>query len=248
LALSGSAVLALVFGVVAVAQEALPPARTIIDRHLEASGGKKALQARSSMKVVGTMQIPASGVSGPMEVFAAKPNKVVVKVNLSGIGETVEAFDGTNGWMMSPMTGPMLMQGKDLEQRKFDSDFYGELHAEGRYKSMTTVEKTEWQGRPAYKVRLTHHNGGEDFEYYDVENGLKVGTELTRELMNMGTIKVSVTFADYKKFGALLIPATVRRNMMGTEVLTTMSSVEFDTVDPAVFEPPAAIKALIKQK
>jgi hypothetical protein len=75
-----------------------------------------------------------------------------------------------------------------------------------------------------------------------------VGTELTRELMNMGTIKVSVTFADYKKFGALLIPATVRRNMMGTEVLTTMSSVEFDTVDPAVFEPPAAIKALIKQK
>jgi hypothetical protein len=41
-------------------------------------------------------------------------------------------------------------------------------------------------------------------------------------------------------------PATVTINAMGVQQVLTISSVEYDKVDPAVFEPPAAIKALIK--
>ena len=43
------------------------------------------------------------------------------------------------------MTGPRLTEGKELEQKLFDADFYSDLHEEGRYTSMTTVDKADVQ-------------------------------------------------------------------------------------------------------
>ena len=63
----------------------------------------------------------------------------------------------------------------------------------------------------------------------------------------MGTMKVSQTTTDYRKFGDLLHAASVKNNTLGVEQVFTISMVEYDKVDPAVFEPPAAIKALIKK-
>ena len=52
--------------------------------------------------------------------------------------------------------------------------------------------------------------------------------------------------ADYKKFGDLMHPTTIRQKMMGIEQVMTLTSIEYDVVDPSVFEMPAAVKALIK--
>ena len=41
-------------------------------------------------------------------------------------------------------------------------------------------------------------------------------------------------------------PTTIKQKMMGVEQVMTFTSIEYDTVDAAAFEPPAAIKALIK--
>lgn len=227
------------------AQEALPPARTIVDRHVAAIGGREAVLAHSSMRVAGSVSYPGNGISGKFEAFAAKPDKALVKMDIAGIGEALEGFDGTVGWSLSPMTGPMLAQGKELEQKKFDAHFYGELREPERYKSITTIEKTTWDGHPAWKVRLERHDGSEEFEYYHVESGLRTGREFTRESM-MGALKVQQTSTDYRKFGDLMVAATSRLVAMNVEQVITISSVEYDKVDPAVFELPAAIKALAK--
>ncbi len=227
------------------AQEAVPPARAILDRHVTAIGGRDALLAHTSMRLVGTVAFPANGISGSLEAFAAKPNKVLVRLNIAGIGEALEGFDGTVAWSLSPMTGPMLSQGKELEQKKFDADFYGELRQPERYKSATTVEKTTWEGRPAYKISLVRHDGSEEFEYYDVENGFRTGREFTRDAM-VGPLKVKQVSTDYRKFGDLMHATTSTVNVMSVQQVITISSVEYDKVDPAVFELPAAIKALVK--
>ena len=148
----------------------LPSARSIIDRHIEAIGGRKAVLAHTSSHATGTLSMPSSGISGALDVYGAAPNKSLVKVNLGGIGDIVEGFDGTYGWALQPMTGPMLKQGKELDEKKFDADFYGDLHEPGRYVSMKTVEKTTFEGRPCYKVSLVRKEGGEDIEYLRCRN------------------------------------------------------------------------------
>jgi hypothetical protein len=226
-------------------KSALPAARVVIDRHLKAIGGREALLGHSSSRATGTFAVPAQGLKGPLDVVAAKPDKTRVKITLPGLGEIVEGYNGQHAWTMSPMTGPMLLEGKQLEDKRFDSDYYNELHAEGRYQSMTTIERADFDGRPCYKVRLVRKNGSEDFEFYDVETGLRAGRILTRETP-MGTFTGTTVETDYKKFGNLLLPTTIKNTIMGIQQLITVDTVEYDNVPASAFEPPAEIKALIK--
>lgn len=138
----------------------LPTARLIIDRHIQAIGGRAAILAHKSTHAVGTISMPATGITGPIDVYAAAPDKSFVKISLGGVGDLLEGFDGTHGWTLQPMMGPMLKQGKELAEKKFDSDYYSDLHEPERYASMKTIEKTTFEGRPCYKISLARKDGG----------------------------------------------------------------------------------------
>ena len=114
-----------------------------------------------------------------------------------------------------------------------------------RYDSITTLEKTTFDGRPCYKISLVTKGGGEDIEFYDVATGLKAGATGTRDTP-MGTITATETRSDYKKFGDLLQPVANRQSAMGIEQVLTFATYEYDTVSPSSFVAPPDIKALIK--
>jgi len=214
--------------------ERLPSARTVIDRYVEVIGGRRAIQAQSSSHATGTIALPSAGMTGTVEVYAAKPNKALIKMTLGGLGDVQEGFDGTVGWSMSAMTGPTVLQGKELEQKRFDADFFAELRGDDRYESLTTMEKAPFEGRPCYKVRLVRRGGGEDFEFYDVETGLKVGSIATRDTA-MGTLTSTTVESDYKRFGKLMQATMIKQTVMGVQQVITITSIEYDNVDPSVF-------------
>ena len=68
----------------------------------------------------------------------------------------------------------------------------------------------------------------------------------TRAITPMGPIPITSIASDYQKIGKLTQPMQMTQQMMGQEQKITLTSIEYDKVDPSVFEPPAAIKALIK--
>jgi hypothetical protein len=225
---------------------ALPDAREIINRHVQAIGGREAVLGHKSMHATGTLSVASAGITGPMEIFgAANPNRVIVKTSVPGIGDIMEGFDGSHGWSMSPITGPMLKVGKELSQTKLDADFYSELRDPKTYPDVKTVEKTTFDGRPCYKVSLKRIDGIEDFDFYDVATGLRAGSINTRETPN-GVLTMTSIEGNYKKIGKLSQAMTVTQQVMGIEQKITLATVEYDNVDAAAFELPAAIKALIK--
>lgn len=232
----------------------LPAARTIIDRHIREIGGREAILAQTSTHATGTVSLPAAGLTGKLEAYHAKPNKFLQRMSLPGIGDIEEGFDGTVGWSLSPLTGPTLLEGKQLEQRKWDADFYEDLKPSDRYTSITTVEKTTFEvvvppsaplQRPVYKIRLLRKGGEEDLEFYDVETGLKIGAISTAE-SPMGPMQATTSFSDYKKFGGLLQPATTTMSVMSAQLILAITTVEYGKVDPSIFAVPAQIKPLIK--
>jgi hypothetical protein len=224
----------------------LPAPRDVIDRHVKAIGGREAVLSHKSAHATGTFSVPSSGMVGTIETFgAANPDRVLVRITIPGLGEMANGFDGSHGWAVTPMTGPMLQQGKELDQTRLDADFYGELRDPKKYASMKTLEKTTFEGRPCYKLSLVRKDGNQDFEFYDVDSGLRAGSINTRE-SPMGTVTTTSVETDYKKFGNLLQPTTLVQKMMGVEQKLTLSSIEYDTVSPSVFDLPPPIKALIK--
>jgi hypothetical protein len=230
----------------APAADALPDAREIINRHIQAVGGREAILAHKSMHALGTFSVAASGVAGTFEIFGATaPDRVVFKTTVTGIGEIAEGFDGSHAWAVSPMTGPMLKVGTELTQAKLDADFYSELRDPKKYPIAKTIEKADFDGRPCYKVSVTRVDGIEDFDYYDVATGLRAGTINTRE-SPMGKMTITSSEGGYKKFGNLTQATVHTQKVSGIEQTITLTSIEYDKVEPSAFEPPPSIKALMK--
>jgi hypothetical protein len=221
----------------------LPAARQILDRYVEAVGGRAALMKNRSSHTTGLFEVPAAGLVGQIDVYAAAPNRMFVKTNFPQMGEVTSGYDGTTAWSVDPMQGPMLLEGKQLEDTRVQADFYGRLHEASNFSSMETTGLVDFEGKQAYSLRLVRTNGDVVEELFDPTTGLLVGSVATRDTP-MGPVTVTSVVSDYKKFGDQLVPTRVVQKVAGQEIVVTISSVTYDSVDPAVFELPASIKAL----
>lgn len=221
----------------------VPSARRIIDRYVEAVGGREAIMGRRSSHSTGLFEVPAAGLAGQIDIYAAAPNKMLVKTDFPQMGLVMSGFDGTTAWSVDPMQGPMLLEGKQLEDTRVQSDFYARLHEPANYSSMETTGLVDFEGKQAYSVRLVRTNGDAVEELFDPATGLLVGSVATRDTP-MGPVTVTSVIGDYKQFGTQLLPTRVVQKVAGQEIVVTITAVTFDAVDPATFALPASIEAL----
>src|SRR5580765_8279442 len=208
-------------------QDPLPTARALVDRAITASGGAAALKATRSLRMKGTVSIPDQNLTGDIEVISSRPNKVIMRATITGMGQIEEGFDGKVAWSINPLTGPSLVTGKALDERAEESWFDAPLHAPDHVKDMTVVGRETFDQRPAYRVKVVMASGEEQVEFFDVESGQQIGVEATHETP-MGSAPTRTIFRDFKKFGALTMPATQVEKILGIEQIVTVSSVEFN--------------------
>lgn len=244
-----SLVVAAVFGTAILGvgwrqQQELPEARKIVDRYVEAIGGEDLIRSMNGQRIIGRMEVPAQGIGGDLEVYAAAPDKVLLKIEVPGLGAIASGFDGQVGWTINPAMGPMVLEDRQLDQMRQQADFYGALHREEFIASMETVEKTEFEGHAAYKVKVVTTWGEEYFEFFDAESGLMVGQQRT-QASPMGDIPTTNVMSDYKEFDGLLVPTRSVQRMMGIEQVISVTSIEAWKPDAATFALPPEIKALM---
>ena len=223
----------------------LPSGSSVLERYLTAIGGRDALVSHRSVHASGTLSMPAAGLTGTLDIYGATPNRTLLKVSFPGVGDVFEGFDGTHAWTLSAMSGPILLEGKALEEKKFDSEFNSELRSDSRYQSVTTLGEVDFEGWRCYKVRLLRKTGGEDIEFYDVATGLRAGRIATRETL-LGPVTSTMVLTDYKRFGNLVQPTTVRTQGGGVLQVIRISWTEYDRVPASIFELPPPIMALLR--
>ncbi|MGD0199400.1 MAG: hypothetical protein ABSD27_01470, partial [Bryobacteraceae bacterium] len=90
----------LVLSFTAAAQQNQPPltAEQIIEKSIEASGGRARMARLTSTYASGMMEFTGPGMHGKMEVYAKAPNKQLVVMTFEDLGELRQAFDGQVGW------------------------------------------------------------------------------------------------------------------------------------------------------
>jgi len=220
-------------------------AGTVYERVVEALGGRAALEQYTSAHAYGEFSLPAQGIQGDVEIFTAVPNLFLVQVDIPGIGTVRTGYDGEVGWTVNPATGPMIMEGNQLDQMRQQADFLGPLNVEAYVDSASVVEETEFGGKMCQKVRVVTKWGEEYFEFYDVATGLPAGSIRTQE-SPMGGIETTSVLSDYKDFGGILGASRTVQSMMGMDQIITVNTVEYDTVDSTVFELPSEIKAMMR--
>lgn len=227
----------------AARQDALPSGREIVARYVKAIGGERALAAVKSMRLRGRLEIPSQNLAGDLEVLTARPAKQVYRVTVPNIGRIENGYDGTVGWTVSPLAGPELLAGRQLTEAADDAWFDGPLHAPGHVRELTTIGRTDFDGKPAYKVRVVFNSGSEQIEYFDTNTGLQIGSEAARA-MPQGVVQSVSILRDYRRFGPLLHASTLVQRALGFEQVVTIRSCEYNVVPTSAFTPPAEVQAL----
>lgn len=235
--------LALALPAAAAAQQ-LPPAKQLIDRYVEVTGGRDAYMKHRTRTTEIELEMPAMGMKMPMRVVQSAPNRMVSQAEMPGEAGTMRSgYDGTVGWQINPMAGPALMSGGELEQTVQQAEFYGTLNYDKLYRTMETTERTEMGGRPCYRVKLVTASGRESWQCFDTETGLMVASGGKQE-SQMGTIDMTTLLSDYKEFDGVRIPTRATAQMMGQQMVTTIKSVSHAPVDASTFALPQEIQAL----
>lgn len=247
--LAAAAALTMVGAVPLVGQgpAGLPAAKELIAKFLTTTNSAAVMAKHQSVRSKGTFQLPAAGVSGDLEISQARPNKTMLRINVSSIGQIEQGFDGTTAWSVNPMQGPRLMTGRELDAVREESSFGMSSRQGPNVVSAETVEKTELNGEACYKVKMVWKSGRETFDCYSVASGLLIAS-MGKQESPMGTVDVTNLISDYKDFGGQKIATRLTQQVMGNEQILIINTVDYDVAEPAAFEMPAAIKALVDKK
>lgn len=245
LRLASVVAVALVMSRMVSAQGDLPKASDLLAKSVAAMGGADAVKAIKSIRVRGTFEMPAQGASGTIEIVQARPAQFRTTISIQGFGTIESGSDGKIAWSLDPVTGPALLVGKALTDAVSDAQFDAPLYGPEFVKEATTLAKTTFADKAAYKLKVVTTFGSETTMYLDAATYMPLGSEKVEE-SPMGAMPTTTTLGDYKKFGALLQPTSMVQSAMGFSQNVRITSYEYDVVPASAFELPAAIKALIK--
>ena len=225
----------------------LPAAKEIIARFIKVTGGREARLKHKSRHLRGKMSMPASGMFGSVEAYAATPNRGMIKIEMTGMGVTRQGFDGKTGWAIQPIVGATLMEGAQLEQTRIESEYHRDLNKAKLFQSIETVELTEFDGVKCYKIKLVAKAAPPLYEFYEVESGLRRGSQMVA-VTPQGEMPVTSIETEYKKFDGVMFATKTVQKVMMQEIVMRIESVAFDKVPDSIFELPAEIKALVEER
>jgi len=227
------------------AEEQLPKAEGILDKFVDATGGKAAYEKIHNEKSSGTIEFVGKGVKGTVTSVNAEPNKVYTRIELENIGAIEDGTDGDTAWTLSALQGPHIKQGEERAATLREATLRAPLEWRKLYKHAETAGTETIDDQACYKVVLTPNEGKPETRYFDKKTNLLVKVTMT-VASPMGEVPTETTFADYKEESGLLSPRKVHQKALGQEFLVTIDSIEYNIDIPKDrFDLPAEIKALL---
>jgi hypothetical protein len=223
--------------------QTLPPAQQIVDRYTQAIGGKAMLGRYNSRHTVAEMSMPAMGMTMNMDVYQARPNKVLTRMDMGAMGSASGGYDGTVAWSNNTMQGPRILSGAELNETLSRSEFDANLDMAASFPTMQTVGSRTVAGQECWDVRMVSKTGVEMRNCFDKTSGLLVAT-VAKQQSQMGEMEVEMVYSNYKDFDGIKMPTTTTMNAMGQQMVTTVKSVSHEAIPDSMFALPAEIRAL----
>jgi hypothetical protein len=225
----------------------LPEPAELFKRHIEAVGGKQAINAHTSRTVNGKFQIPVMGVVGQLHVVAAAPNKISTTVDLGQFGKSRSGYNGNVGWRMDAMSGNEILTGEALAGMINSADFYSDLNLGKDSSEQETVGVASFGDEDHYRVRLVGERGEETFLYFSTSSGLMSGIG-RMDMIAMNKVPTEIRLKDYTEFEGVLSPRLIVTNQNFVESIMQIESMTYDTVDEQSFALPAEIQTIVNDQ
>ncbi len=228
------------------AAQGLPAAKDLIAKWAKETNAE-AWKGHKSSRMKAAFDLPAMGMSATMEIVNLFPSQMASRIDIPGMGEMRQGFDGTTAWMTNPMQGPSLLTGPQLDAAKEDNDPSNYSRISSAITASETMEKTTLGGSECYKVQHTWKSGKTSFDCFSTADGMITWSQ-SKSVTPMGEVETTTTFANYKDWGGIKRATTTNIDQMGQQIIITVQGYEWDNVEAKELELPADIKALTEKK
>ncbi len=198
----------------------------VINKHIEARGGKDKLIALKSLYMEGLRQMMGTDVPVKVTIVQGKLFRTDFEFG-SNAGYSI--VTPNEGWSFIPMRS----QKADPIPQDALNTMQGQLDIAGPLIDYTSKgNKVELQGKEnidgkeAYKIKLTLADGKQATYYIDIKTDLLIQAKQMRKDMTGKETEVITNYSDYKSFDGIMFPQTIASPGNGM----TAGSTTFDTI------------------
>ncbi len=194
-----------------------PTLDELISKNIEAKGGADALRALQSLRLTGKLLVDQGQIELAYVQMKKRPGEVRTEGTLQGMTQ-IEAYDGKEGWKISPFQGrkdPEKMSTDDVKSLMEDAEIDGPLvdwKAKGSTVDYLGTEDVD--GTPAYKVKVVRKNGDVSFVFLDPDHFLEIRV-VTQRIKHGAQEEVETDLGDYEKTGGVFIPTSIESGRKG---------------------------------
>lgn len=214
-----------------------PTADQIVAKYVDAIGGKDKVAKITSRQIVASRYDDVEKTTEPEEIWQQGQNlRIVTTYPKNAI--ITEGFGGTTGWKIS--------NGPELHINRFDRTEIGRSaqvlfnpNLMSVYSKMDYRFTTDLDGRTVYLVTGTTADNQTDRLYFDATTGLLVRRQSTVRTA-LGPFVYQTDFLDYKAFGGVKIPTTIKVAQPGVRFTRKITKVKINApiTDSSVFNEP----------
>jgi carboxyl-terminal processing protease len=179
-----------------------PRVRPLLEKFVEAVGGREAFARLSTRVSKGTFEGTSAGLKldGTIEILEKSPDKSVTLISVPGAGVMRRGFTGEYGYQQIPLMGFRRIEGAELDELKLTSNFNWMINLERLYPKMTLKGTAESGGAQLQIVEAETAAGLPATLYFDARTGLLVRRD-------------RIYFEDYREVDGIKLPFTVRDDL-----------------------------------
>ena len=199
----------------------------VLEKIIEAQGGRNVLGNIKDTTMKGTMDIVMSGMSGALTMTMKEPNMMRMDIEMMGMVLT-QAYDGKIAWGTDPQGNVEEMteeQTADLRRGAYGNDVILNPDKYGVTFALRDTENIE--GKDYYVMVLIFPDGYQLPFHIDSKTYLPYKSTMTG---NQIGVEVESFFSDYRKVEGTMIPFVHKVFQNGKEFMTmTFTEVKFNS-------------------
>ena len=222
-----------------------PTVDELVAKNIEAKGGATALHNLQTLRLTGKVLVQQGQIELAYVEIKKRPDEVRTEASLQGMTQ-IEAYDGKEGWKISPFQGrkdPERMSADDVKALVEDSEIDGPLvDWEAKGSTVEYLGTEDVEGTNAHKLKVVRKNGDVSFVYLDPDHFLEIRA-VTHRTRQGAYEEVETDLGDYEKAGGVFVPTSIEsgRKSAPDKQRIIIDKVEANvSVDDAIFHFPAS--------
>ena len=216
-------------------QEALPSAAEVLDRYIQALGGRAALEgierrvSRGTllrMKVIGAgtpkAQAVNRGQEDPYEIVLQAPDRATVTVGAPP-EQTILRLEGASGTVKGPR-GERPLPPQEVARLAENIDLRSPLKLRDRAGEARVLRRETIEGTEAFVLRIREDDGVSRTYWFETASGLLLRYVINRPTV-LGPDPEQTDYGDYRAVGAVKVPFLIKSSFIDDNHLGTTRKV-----------------------